>query len=190
MPGKFEIMRAVQKGLDSLPITADAAHGKWNPAVKTELCKIGRDRFGYYVCARDVDETDCDQGEWLYDVTWLEYEKNGRIELKARRKLVDAPLVAECEWGGLGDIYDDFEKILLARVSVRLMIFDGTYEPGSKEIAKRLAERVREFNASRAEDAWLLAAWERSDDEEKGWSFKYFTIEMHTAIPVLLPFGG
>ncbi len=43
-----------------------------------------------------MDEAYRDGGEWLYDVTWLEYEKSGRGEL------VDAPLVAECEWGDLG----------------------------------------------------------------------------------------
>ena len=37
------------------------------------------------------------------------------------------------------------------------MIFDGNYKPGSKEIAERLAGKVREFNGARAEDAWLLA---------------------------------
>ncbi len=180
MPGKFKIMRAVREGLNGLEIDKPAGNTEWNKAVKTELCKIGRGRFGCYVCARDVDETDRDQGEWLYDVTWLEYEKNGRSELKARRKLVDAPLVAECEWGDLGDIYDDFEKILLARAGVRLMIFDGGYDPGSTGIAERLAGRVREFNGSRSEDAWLLAAWEGSNDD---WSFRYFTIEANQAVP-------
>ena len=73
------------------------------------------------------------------------------------------------------------------RARVRLMIFDGTYEPGSKEIAERLARRVREFNGSRAEDAWLLAAWEKSD---RRWSCRYFTIEMNAAIPFLPTSGG
>ena len=49
----------------------------------------------------------------------------------------------------------------------------GGNNPGSKEIAERLAGKVREFNGSRAEDAWLLAAWEGSNDD---WSFRYFTI--------------
>ena len=70
------------------------------------------------------------------------------------------------------------------------MIFGGYIKPGSKEIANQLAERVREFKGSRAEDAWLLATWETSDDEEKGWLFKYFTIEMNTAIPFPAPSRG
>ncbi len=85
----------------------------------------------------------------LYDVTWLEYGRDGL--------LIDAHLVAECEWGDFHDIGEDFEKLLLARAGARLIIFDDTYKPYSKEIAKRLAERVKEFNGSRDEDAWLLA---------------------------------
>ena len=67
------------------------------------------------------------------------------------------------------------------------MIFNGFTESRSKEIAERLAERVREFNGSRAEDAWLLAAWEKSDDD---WWFRCFTIEMNAAIPFPLPSGS
>ena len=83
-----------------------------------------------------MDKADRDYGEWLYAVTWLDYEKNGRGELVG---LVDAPLVAECEWGNEGDIEDNFEKLLLARTGARLMIFNGYDEPGSKGIAERLA---------------------------------------------------
>ena len=61
----------------------------WNKAVKTKLCEIGQGEFGFYVCARGVDKSACDQGEWLYDVTWLEYEEGDRGELV---NLVDAPL--------------------------------------------------------------------------------------------------
>ena len=91
-----------------------------------------------------MDQADRDYGERLYDVTWLDYEKSGSGEL------VDAPLAAECEWGNEGDIEDDFEKLLLARAGIRLMIFNGFHEAGSKEIAERLARKVREFNGSRA----------------------------------------
>ena len=195
MPGKFEIMRAVQKGLDSLTVELDVdvvkGDGEWTKAFKTKLCEIGRG-FGYKVCARDVEKA-ADYGEWLYDVTWLEYELDADPLV-----LVDAHLVAECEWRGKtptpgaslnyrDDVDEDFEKLLLARGGVRLMIFEGfsnrIRKCRSKEVAKRLAARVREFNGSRAEDAWLLAAWEISDKHHNGWLLRYFTIEMNAAIP-------
>ena len=190
MPGKFEIMRAVQDGLNSIRVDKSVESDEvWTKAVKTELCNIGQDRFGCYVCAGGVDKAD--HGEWLYDVTWLEYEKNGPSEGKVRRKLVDAPLAAECEWDNLGEIYDDFEKLLLARTGVRLMIFHGWLKHGGPQgIAEQLAGRVREFNGSHPEDAWLLAGWEKSNDEEKGGPFRYFTIEANQAVPFPPPSGG
>ena len=174
MPGKFEIMRAVRDGLDNLevvkPWTTDT---EWTKAVKTKLCEIGRE-FGCKVCASGVEKAARDYGEWLYDVTWLDYEKSGQGEL------VDAPLVAECEWGNFDAIVEDFEKLLLARADVRLMIFTGSNQAKSGKIAERLARKVSEFKGSRAEDAWLLAAWEGSTDD---WWLRYFTIEMNAAIP-------
>ena len=42
------------------------------------------------------------------------------------------------------------------------MIFHGWLKHGGPQgIAERFAGRVREFNSSHAEDAWLLAGWER-----------------------------
>ena len=122
MPGKFEIMRAVQKGLDSLEVGQSWTDKGWTPAVKTKLCELGR-KFGCKVGASGVDNPKPDYGEWLYDVTWLEYERE-RDGLKwPATALIEAPLVAECEWGrgkNLEYIVEDFEKLLLARADVRL----------------------------------------------------------------------
>ena len=108
MPGKSEIMRAVCKSLNSLEILPSAPDGDWFPAIATKLCVLGR-KFGFQVGAARVADENRDWPEWLYDVTWLEYEHEGE------RLLIEAPLVAECEWGKEGDIKDDFEKLLLAR---------------------------------------------------------------------------
>ena len=143
-------MRAVQKGLNSLPITADVGNTKWTKAVKTNLCKIGQDRFGYRVCASGVYEPKPDYGEWLYDVTWLEYVRDCDPLV-----LAEAPLIAECEWHGRrvgsglnyrDDYDDDFEKLLLAREGVRLMVFNGwdkTVSTGDRRTACRKSQRVQ-----------------------------------------------
>ena len=164
MPENSEIIRAVKKGLDNLQIATD---GEWTMAVKTELCRIGRS-FGYKVYANPkfVAESERDGGEWLYDVTWLQYETGGG-------ELIKAPLVAECEWKPKQEIENDFEKLLLARAGVRVMIVDAGDKPDSERIANRLAEKVKAFKRPRAEDAWLLVAWETNGD---GWRFRYFTI--------------
>lgn len=152
--------------------TLDSYLVKWTEAVETELCRIGQDS-GYKVYAQDVPINQKDGGEWLYDVTWLKYEKSGRGEL------IKAPLVAECEWGDIPHIEDDFEKLLLARAGIRVMIVESNDEPDSRIIAERLAGKVKAFKGSRAEGAWLLAVTEKNND----WRFRYFTIEsLHSAI--------
>ena len=167
-PRQCEIMRAVQRGLDKLDVESGVSDREWTVAVKDRLCEVSS-----CCCV-----TNADYGEWLYDITWLEYERGGLRDWPASA-LIDVHLVAECEWGNFERICEDFEKLLLARAEVRLMIFDSTHAGNSsEEIAGQLAERVRKFNGSRDEDAWLLAGWENDN-----WSFKYFTIGPNGVIP-------
>ena len=92
-------------------------------------------------------------------------------------------MVAECEWGDYGHIKEDFQKLLLARAAVRLMIYNGRHK-GSRQTAERLAMHIKEFDRSCAEDAWLLAAWERTDNED-GFLFTYFTIDLdYSVVPL------
>ena len=177
MPYKEQIMRAVREGLDSLELTTSDGNAVWTKVIATKLCEIGQG-FGFQVGAK-VDKEKRNWGEWLYDVTWLEYDEDGRV--------VTAPLVAECEWDKLEEITDDFDKLLLARACVRLMIYEGTYGAGSKWIAEQLATRVRKFKSSTDEDTWLLAAWERcgppaKESGEKDWRFRYYKIGMNAIL--------
>lgn len=169
MVEKYEIMRAIRDGLNSIEV--ERPWEVTEPVVKTKLCEIGQ-KLCFYACAKSVKGANC--GEWLYDVTWLKYDGG---------KLIDASLAAECEWGEREHVYDDFQKLLLSRARVVLMIFDG-HKCGSKETADWLAEKIEKFKGSRDdEDAWLLAAWEKNDNEAKSWSFRYFKIRDKAAIP-------
>ena len=176
MPDSSRIIHAVRCGLDDLRVDAAESNVVWTQAIKSELCRIGRGkefRCKVGAHAREVAKCHRDYGEWLYDVTWLEYDRDDCVTA--------AHLVAECEWGDITDIDEDFQKLLLARATVRLMIFDGNYKPKSPEIAKHLACQIRRFNRSGDEDAWLVAAWERTDNYERGWAFRYFTIDRGVA---------
>ena len=176
MPDSPTIIYAVRCGLDNLQVSVSESNVVWTKAIKTKLCKIGRSpefRCKVGAHAREVAKCNRDYGEWLYDVTWLEYDSDDCV--------TDTHLVAECEWGDGTDVDEDFQKLLLARATVRLMIFDGNYEPRSPKIADHLACQVRRFTRSRDEDAWLLAAWERTGENQRGWSFRYFTIDRGSA---------
>lgn len=162
------IVRLIQHRLDTLNIKADAPTREWTAAVKTRLCETGG-MFGYWVGARadEVAENKRDGGEWLYDVVWLDYEGDF---------LISVPLVAECEWNPHIDwIEEDFQKLLLARADVRVMVFTGNEPENSREIATNLIGQIGRFRETLDGDTWLLAAWEGSDKGQR-WRFRYFTI--------------
>ena len=173
MPGKHEIMRAIYEGLNSLKIKR-WGYAKATRKVKTKLRKIGQNKnLGCEVYANNVEKAN--GAEWLYDLIWLEYR------CKPDRSLRRAHLVAEIEWSNQdAEIEHDFEKLLLARASARLMIFGGWDECGTKKRLNWMTKKIGEFKPSCDEDAWLLAACEGSDNE--GWSFRVFTIQDNAAV--------
>ena len=73
------------------------------------------------------------------------------------------------------EIKKDFEKLLLARATLRLMVYDGSQDPGSDAIADQLAEYVTHFGGTLGPDAWLLASLER-DANTGGCSFRFFSV--------------
>ena len=100
MLDSFEIIHAVRGGLDNLQVGAAESNVVWTKAIKTELCRIGRSckfRCKVGAHAREIPKSNRDYGEWLYDVTWLEYDGDGCV--------TDAHLVAECEWGNGTESY-------------------------------------------------------------------------------------
>ena len=120
---------------------------EWTEKVLTILCKLG-EGLGYTAWATGAPK------EWLYDVSWSNCDACGR--------LISVPMVAECEWGNLGKIEEDFEKLLLARATVRVMVYDAWYAKNSYKpsevINKKLREHVRTFNGARG-DTYLLIAY-------------------------------
>ena len=75
--------------------------------------------------------------------------------------LKSAPIVAECEWGTLGAVKDDFEKLLLARATVRVMVFNGMYrEIGTEAFANKICGWVGAFEGNQKGDTYLLVGYE------------------------------
>ena len=148
-----EITEIVRRSLEKLTTPLVASRRQWTRDVKTTLGAAGRAR-GYWVCAGGLprDSAAADSGEWLYDLCWLRYQSDGD------KPLVDADLVVESEWTGGEYLDEDFQKLLLARATVRLMIFDGRNPVGADQTASRLARQVAVFRSTRDDDTWLFAA--------------------------------
>lgn len=105
-----------------------------------------------YLCATGTAGGAAKSKEFLYDVTCLDYDDEDF--------LAKAVLVAECEWGSPADVYDDFEKLLLAHASVRVMVFDGRRPLGGYEKVFEILDRyVDRCTHTDAGETWLYAAW-------------------------------
>lgn len=121
---------------------------EWTRKVLTTLCKLGRE-LGYTAYAKG-------DPEWLYDVIWCNSDTSDTYE-----RLISVPMVAECEWGDWEKIAYDFEKLLVARATVRVMVYSAWYAKDEDEPAEfinnKLLKHVHTFNGVRG-DTYLLIA--------------------------------
>ncbi len=129
----------------------------------TTLCRSGRE-IGCTVGAnpRYVDQEFRDGNEWLYDVYWVKYDQDGWIR--------SMPLAAESEWGGRDQADYDFQKLLIVKATVRVMIYEGrTRDGGTEGFANRFAYHVERFHGEPG-DTYLLIGF---DPQEAGWRFRF-----------------
>ena len=127
--------------------------------VKKELCKACKETIDdVYTFATGLSPKYAYGAEWLFDVTGLLYDKDNYISRTV--------LVAESEWGPELEILNDFEKLLLARADVRVMVFDGTKSPGYQEIFEKFETRINRCEQSEQGDIWFFAAL-----MPNGWKF-------------------
>ena len=158
------IIDAALKEFKNLGQTDVRSEIQWTSATLNSLYRIGR-RFGcsIWVSSRFANEQDIDGGEY---VIWIKCHKNTSPE--------SGPVVAEYERGNPGDVKDDYEKPLLARAAVRVVVFDGMYcKNGAEAIANKICDWVGTYEGSRKGDKYLLVGYE---GDETSWCFRYFII--------------
>jgi hypothetical protein len=85
----------------------------WTEQLKKALGRVGRQN-GFKVCGSTKEQEF--EREWLYDLVWYKEDEQGF--------LIEAPLTVESEWKKdlIKDIKFDFEKLLLSRSNLKLMI--------------------------------------------------------------------
>ena len=137
----------------------------------TALCVAGR-KLKYSVYASRVDAEHKDGCEWLYDVTWCEYDQD---------VLKSVPLVAECEWAGKADRLSDFEKLLVAKAPIKVMVYDGGHAddlrfPGAlTELTKLYRPAIDAFERADA-DQYMFAAWVRCSPDTWRWEMNVLPV--------------
>jgi hypothetical protein len=88
---------------------------------------------------------------WLWDGVAVVRSATGQV--------VDMPLVLESEFGVWGDIWFDFEKLLAARSSHRVMVCCANTLAGAKTNLVRLQGIISAFQSGQVGDRYLLACW-------------------------------
>ena len=160
------VRKALNKAFNKLH-GQGAGLGEWTCEVKTQLCAAGQ-RAKLNVCASDV--ANANHKAWLYDVCWLRY---GQANLPVEPlvdpwfdNLNEAVLIVESEWGNLGDIRDDFQKLLVGRALVRCMIYEDNKGQGDS-VVNWLAGMMGSYSATASDDFYLLARY--TDDGFEYW---------------------
>ncbi|PYJ85425.1 MAG: hypothetical protein DME22_09230 [Verrucomicrobia bacterium] len=144
---------------------AEGLDGKaWTRRVKESVARLGRDGK-HEVCANRCKHAH--GREWLYDLCWLDYQKDS---------LIGAKLVMEVEWqpGGPGGAEDDFQKLVLARADHRVMIFcPKGKEKTEKAVNRLLSQFVERFRHSSPGDRYLFGCW---NSGTSGFDFSVFKL--------------
>ncbi len=121
---------------------------KWTKRVKQLLVQRADNKYETY--ASGVPEAT--DGEWMCDVVWWDSDENGLLSR--------IPLAAECEWAKKEqDVWDDFQKLLIIRADVRVMIFDAKSRNDASSLVKDLKKQIKCFKSSQEGDTYLFASY-------------------------------
>lgn len=141
------------------------SNDEWTQTIQTSLSSEGQ-RLDYFVYVSNVDSADC--VEWHYDVAWLEQQS----------RLKSVPMVAACVLGSTFEtILDEFEKLLVARAALRVLVCDGGCLPGVEDIEGRdtieiLQEWIQEFEGGQIDDTYLIVIYDCESKKRRSWRYR------------------
>jgi hypothetical protein len=120
---------------------------RWTHEIKAHLGAMGLER-GYAVFA---DECLGAGAQWLFALCWVDLRK-GRMR--------GIPLAVEVEWNlNMGEIAEDFDKLLQSTAAHRVMIFEQRNAADVAMVLKSLKARVHGYGARRKGDRFLFAGY-------------------------------
>ena len=94
----------------------------WTKQIKKSFIKLGKSQ-GYYTCTHGLAPGESDWGEWLYDITWIKYGKSGKFFNPY--DFHEVILTLESEWGDVGSVRDDYQKLVQAKSRFKVMIWQA-----------------------------------------------------------------
>jgi hypothetical protein len=149
-PSPTEIAASIVESINSLPgrLGRGIKDRVWTKQLKDDIGTLG-EKHDWTVCAGGFKGRF--EGGWLYDLVWYK-ETNGHLS--------QVYLVLESEWGKYQSLIKyDFEKLLLAKATLKVMIFQ-TDNRRIEDLFKFLEEGIRAFPLLQsAEETYLLIAF-------------------------------
>ncbi len=119
-PASLEV---IQKKLAEVPVRLHGKSGtdaEWTHEIKRTLIVLGKE-LHWEVWTTFRGDPQPDDGEWLWDLCWGQSKKPGSFNVFMR-----LGLVVESEWIlRPRDIIGDFQKLLCAKASAKLFIWQG-----------------------------------------------------------------
>lgn len=123
---------------------------QWTQKVIEIVGRLGLD-LKYKVCAAGDNDF---ESEWLFDIVWY---KNNNLGL------IETPLIMECEWHSSWEqIKYDFEKLLVARADIRVMMFEG-WKENIRKHRDKFIEIINSYKYSQIGDRYLFIALDWDD---------------------------
>ena len=152
-PKPSEIADAIAQSFATLPtrLGRDKTPREWTTQIKDAMGSLGT-THGWDVCTSGfTDRFDC---EWLFDLTWYRNDADGYLS--------ETYLVLESEWNGAyADIKYDFEKLLVAKATLKVMVFQG-FDFNLSELFTSLERGIRAFQKKSSDEIYILAAFNNS----------------------------
>lgn len=144
--------------------------------VLTALGELGHE-MECSVCAEKSEFENADSGKFLFDMSWTKNDSPGKKDdgkggRDAETKMQELVLACEDEWGkdcAQGPsrpelILESFQKLVVARASVRLLVYDAPNNPvgdgtwDTYSITEELKEHIQTFQPKALGDTYFLIA--------------------------------
>jgi hypothetical protein len=140
----------------SIPQVGDT-NSIWTRAVKARLVKLAK-KHGLLVSP----DPSIFQGEYLLDVIW-----------QKPAPCADLLLACESEWGDCGSVWEDFEKLMHVKASLKLMIFcTGDHEKDFSKIRKGIESKyMAEFTQHLEGETYILLEFTARPQGVHGYEF-------------------
>lgn len=152
-PTPAEIASAITQSFATLPnrLGRGRTNREWTTQVKEDIGSLGV-THGWAVCTSGfAGRFDC---EWLYDLMWYRNDADGC--------LAEVYLVLESEWQeDHPAIKYDFEKLLLAKAPLKVMVFE-TNDLHMSELLDSMERGIRAFKTQSPDESYIIAAFNNS----------------------------